>query len=174
MYPDFKELLAAFNAHKVEYLVIGGYAVGFHAEPRATKDIDILIGTDPQNAEAAYRALKKFGAPLGRLKPADLVEKNAFFRMGRAPVMVDILSAASGVDFAAAWKRRKRMPVDKGITAWAISYKDLIASKIAAGRPNDLLDVAALREAAGYGKKRRSTTAASGKRATATRTSKRR
>jgi len=151
MYQDFKELLAAFNEHKVKYLIIGGYAVGFHAEPRATKDLDILIGNDTQNAEAAYAALKSFGAPLRGIKPADLIEKDSFFRMGSPPVMIDILSAASGVDFEVAWARREPMTIDKTrkLKAWVISCEDLIASKIAAGRPQDLIDVAALRAAAG-------------------------
>jgi len=150
MYQDFKELLAAFNEHKVKYLIIGGYAVGFHAEPRATKDLDILIGNDSQNAKAAYTALKSFGAPVTRIKPADLIAKDCFFRMGNPPLMIDILSVASGVDFEAAWLRRESMTIDKKnkVRAWVISCEDLIQSKIAAGRPQDLSDVAALRTAA--------------------------
>jgi hypothetical protein len=150
MFQDFKELLAAFSAHKVKYLVIGGYAVGFHAEPRATKDLDILIGNDIKNAQAAYAALKSFGAPLHNIKPADLIEKDAFFRIGRPPLMIDILSAASGVDFKAAWQRRVSVTIDKKtkLKAWVISCEDLIASKLAAGRPQDLMDVSALRAAA--------------------------
>jgi hypothetical protein len=156
MYQDFKEFLAAFNEYKVKYLIIGGYAVGFHAEPRATKDLDILIGRDPENAKAAYAALKSFGAPMRGIKAADLIEKDAFFRVGSPPLMIDILSAASGVNFEAAWSRREPMTIDKKtkLKAWVISCKDLIASKIAAGRAQDLIDVAALRAAAGVLTKR--------------------
>jgi hypothetical protein len=86
MYRDFKELLAAFNAHGVRYLIVGGYAVSFHAQPRVTKDIDLLVKPDAENAEAIYAALTHFGAPLGRIAPKDLVERGTFFRMGREPV----------------------------------------------------------------------------------------
>ena len=63
MHPDFKELLSAFNAEQVRYLIVGGYAVSFHAQPRATKDLDILIAADAKNSKAVYAALAKFGAP---------------------------------------------------------------------------------------------------------------
>jgi hypothetical protein len=64
MYDDFKELLSALNAHRVRYLIVGGYAVSFHAEPRATKDLDILISPDTENSKAVYAALAQFGAPI--------------------------------------------------------------------------------------------------------------
>jgi hypothetical protein len=64
MHQDFKELLSAFNAGRVKYLIVGGYAVSFHAQPRATKDLDILVGTDAENSRAVYAALAKFGAPV--------------------------------------------------------------------------------------------------------------
>jgi hypothetical protein len=63
MFPDFKELIALLNEHKVRYLVVGGYAVARHAQPRATKDLDILVQTTPKNAAAVYAALVEFGAP---------------------------------------------------------------------------------------------------------------
>ena len=62
MFDDFKELLSIFHAHGVKYLIVGGYAVSFHAQPRATKDIDLLIKPDPENAKAVYAVLSKFGA----------------------------------------------------------------------------------------------------------------
>jgi len=149
MYPDFKELLSTLNEHKAKYLIIGGYAVGFHAEPRATKDIDILIGTDAKNAKAIYAALASFGAPVENITPVDLVEKNSFFRMGSPPWMVDIIPQVKGIDFNKAWSRRVKIPIDKdaGLSAWVISRDDLIASKLATGRPQDIADVAALRAA---------------------------
>jgi hypothetical protein len=64
MHQDFKELLSAFNAGQVRYLIVGGYAVSFHAQPRATKDLDILIGADAENSKAVYAALAKFGTPI--------------------------------------------------------------------------------------------------------------
>ena len=92
MYDDFKELLSVLNKHKVKYLVIGAYAVGYHAQPRATKDLDVLIQPAPKNSEAVYRALVEFGAPnIGALTPADFAEKGTFYRMGVPPVAIDIL-----------------------------------------------------------------------------------
>jgi hypothetical protein len=75
MHRDFKELLSILNDEKVKYLVVGGYAVSLHAQPRATKGLDILIRPDEGNAAALFRALAKFGAPLGQLTPADFAER---------------------------------------------------------------------------------------------------
>jgi len=146
MYRDFKELLSALNAHRVKYLVVGGYAVSLHAEPRATKDLDVLIGSSAENSKALFAALKQFGAPLEGLTPKDFTEPGNFFRMGTPPVMVDILSSISGVDFDGAWQRRVEFPVDSDLNAAFISREDLLASKLAAGRPQDLADAAALGE----------------------------
>jgi hypothetical protein len=150
MYPDFKELLSIFNAHRVKYLVVGGYAVSFHAQPRVTKDIDLLIKADPENAKAVYAALAKFGAPMEGLTPKDFSERNKFFRLGREPVAVDILPEIDGVDFDQAWEKRVEGVIDTatGLTAHFISAADLMTAKIAAGRPQDTADVAALRKAA--------------------------
>lgn len=102
MYQDFKKLLSTLNDNGVQYLVVGGYAVSFHAQPRATKDLDILIKPVVGNATAFYAALAKFGAPLEGLTPDDFIERGKFFRMGTPPIMVDILPEISGVDFDAA------------------------------------------------------------------------
>ena len=146
MFRDFKELLSVLNAHRVKYLVVGGYAVSLHAEPRATKDLDILIGPDAANSKAVFAALAEFGAPLEGLTPKDFVEPGNFFRMGTPPVMVDMLSSIKGVDFDQAWERRVEFPVDSGLNALFISREDLLAAKLAAGRPQDLADAAALGE----------------------------
>ena len=147
IFPDFKELLSEFNAHDVKYLIVGGYAVSFHGHPRATKDLDILISPDPENALAVYAALAKFGAPVESLKAEDLTEPDSFFRMGTPPVMVDILPRISGIDFDDAWQHRVNFEVDDTLTVSLISRDDLLVAKIAAGRPQDLADVADLREA---------------------------
>lgn len=149
MYPDFKELLSAFNDKGVKYLVVGGYAVSFHAQPRATKDLDIFLGPSADNAAAAYRALAQFGAPIEALKPEDLVEPGKFFRMGTPPVMVDIMPEISGVAFDDAWSRRVEAVIDADLQLKApiISKDDLIAAKLAAARPQDLADVDAIEKA---------------------------
>ncbi len=149
MFDDFQELLSAFNAHRVKYLIVGGYAVSFHAQPRFTKDLDLFIKADPTNAEAAYTALASFGAPLDSVSVTDLADPRKFIRFGHPPVAVDILPAIDGVDFDEAWERRVEGIIDQktGLTAFFISKSDLIASKIAAARLRDLADVEEIREA---------------------------
>jgi Nucleotidyltransferase of unknown function (DUF6036) len=150
MFNDLKELLSIFHSQSVKYLIVGGYAVSFHAQPRATKDIDLLIKLDAENAKAVYAALVKFGAPLEGLTSLDFIERDKFFRMGRAPQMVDILSEIPGVDFDRAWANRVEGVIDdeSGLVAFFISRDDLIAAKLAAGRPQDIADVVALRQSA--------------------------
>jgi predicted nucleotidyltransferase len=136
---DFSDLLRIFNTHNVKYLVIGGYAVVQYAEPRFTKDLDVLISTDTANAEAVYNALHEFGAPLAGLTPKDFSEEGFFFQMGMPPIRVDVLMGIPRVNFEDCWGRR--MEVDfEGLKVVFISKNDLIASKRAAGRPQDLID----------------------------------
>jgi hypothetical protein len=165
MFLDFEELLAALNAHEVRYLVVGGYAVSFHAQPRATKDLDLLVKPDLANATALYRALAEFGAPLEDLNPVDFAEPGSFFRMGTPPLMVDILPEISGVAFDAAWSRRVEAPIDAGsnVVVPFISRDDLIAAKLAAARKQDLADVAALRKARALSQQPRPANARRGK-----------
>jgi predicted nucleotidyltransferase len=148
MFQDFKELLSAFNARNVKYLVIGGYAVSFHAQPRLTKDLDLFILADPANAGAAYDALCDFGAPLAQIQVEDLANPQKFLRLGSPPVAIDILSGVDGVNFEEAWERRVEGLIDAetGQKAYFISKEDLIASKLA-GRMRDLADVEEIREA---------------------------
>ncbi len=150
MYQDYKDLLSGFNAHGVIYLIVGGYAVSFHAQPRATRDIDLFIRADPANARAAYAALTEFGAPLQNIRLEDLADRNGFIRFGREPRGIDILPDIPGVDFDAAWERRVEGVIDtkSGLKAFFISKDDLITAKLASRRTRDLADVEAIREAA--------------------------
>lgn len=136
---DFSDLLRIFNDHNVKYLVIGGYAVVQYAEPRFTKDLDVLISTDVRNAEAVYDALREFGAPLTDLTSKDFSEEGFFFQMGVPPVRVDVLMGIPGIQFDQCWNRRVEVDFD-GLKVIFISRQDLIASKRAAGRPQDLID----------------------------------
>lgn len=146
---DLKELLLAFNAHGVEYLLVGGYAVGIHAEPRATKDLDLYIRTQFANAERVYRALAAFGAPLSAITPADFcTDPAAVFQIGQPPLRIDILQQIDGVTFEQAWPNRIEAEID-GIPVHVISAKDLIANKTASGRLRDLADAEAVRKATG-------------------------
>jgi len=96
VYPDFKELLSVLNAHNVKYLIVGAHAVSAHAQPRATKDLDIWVKPDAENAKGVYAALAEFGAPLEGLTFADFAERGPFFHMGRDPLAVDILTEVPG------------------------------------------------------------------------------
>ena len=150
MYQDYKDLLSAFHAHGVKYLVVGGFAVIYQSQPRFTKDMDLFIKADPANARATYAALAEFGAPLQGIHSDDLTDRNSFFRLGRDPKGFDILPAIPGVDFDTAWERRVEIVVDTATSLKAnfISADDLIASKLASGRPQDLADADAIRKAA--------------------------
>jgi hypothetical protein len=149
MYQDYKDLLSAFRSHGVKYLVVGGFAVIYHSQPRFTKDMDLFIKPNLENAKATYAALAQFGAPLQGIRPEDFTDRNTFFRLGREPRGFDILPAIPGVDFDAAWERRVETVVDTatGLKASFISAEDLIASKLASGRPQDLADADAIRKA---------------------------
>src|SRR5579863_9695028 len=136
MTSDYKELLEVLNAYGVRYLIVGGHAVMKYTEPRFTKDLDLWIATDAENAERAYRALAQFGAPIGRYSPSDFTNEQFWFQIGVAPVRVDVLLSIPGVAFEEAWSRRVE---DAFLTVPAqfISREDLIRAKEAAGRSQD-------------------------------------
>lgn len=137
---DFSDLLRHFRSNGVRYLVVGGYAVVQHAEPRFTKDLDLWISTKHDNAAAVFKALSEFGAPLAGMTEEDFSEEGYFYQMGVPPVRVDILMGIPGVDFAEAWERRIEV-LYGDLPVMFISRQDLIASKRAAGRPQDIIDI---------------------------------
>jgi predicted nucleotidyltransferase len=145
---DFSDLLRLFNDNQVRYLVIGGYALIQYTEPRYTRDLDLWISTDAENAQAVYRALRDFGAPLTGLSEADFAQEGYFYQMGAPPIRVDILMGIPGVVFEEAWPRRMEVDFD-GLSVPFIGREDLVAAKRAAGRPQDLLDVELLLSPAG-------------------------
>jgi hypothetical protein len=103
MAKDLKDLLRAFNANAVQYLIIGGHAFGVHAQPRATKDLGLFVRSDEKNAKAVFRALAQFGAPMEGMTPSDLADGTTF-QMGQPPDRIDILQRIDGVTFDEAWK----------------------------------------------------------------------
>jgi hypothetical protein len=141
---DLKELLSAFNDHAVKYLIVGGYAFGVHAEPRATKDLDLFIRPDKENSQALFRALAQYGAPLDGLSPDDFMD-GTVFQIGQPPARVDILQHIDGISFDEAWENRIEGLVDGEIRTSVISRDDLIQNKLASGREQDILDVKKLR-----------------------------
>ena len=144
---DLKQLLLAFNAHGVEYLVVGGYAVGVYAEPRATKDLDLFIRSETANSEAVYRALAGYGAQIAGLTPADFRDDpNSVFQIGMPPTRIDILQHIDGVTFDEAWPKRTVARFGD-VQANVISAQHLIQNKTCTGRLRDLADAEAICEA---------------------------
>jgi hypothetical protein len=137
---DFRDLLAEFNVHKVEFLVIGAYALAAHGHVRATEDLDVWVRPEPENAKRVLEALRAFGAPLHDLTEKDLTTPGVVFQIGVAPLRIDVLTAIDGVDFADAWLGRLISKfADQPIAV--LSREHLIKNKRATGRTQDLADV---------------------------------
>jgi len=143
--PDFKELLSLLEKYKVRYLVVGGYAIMKYTEPRFTKDLDIWISTDEENSKVVYAALKEFGAPLKGLSPVDFTQEGYFYQMGNPPLRLDVMMSIPGVTFKTAWANREKVQVEDLVIPF-ISKADLIKSKEASGRPQDLIDAKELKK----------------------------
>jgi hypothetical protein len=144
---DFEELFHLLNSAQAKYLVVGAYAVIFHTEPRYTKDIDVWVQSDSENADKVYEALRRFGAPLGDLTIKDLSRPTTVYQIGVEPNRIDILTGISGVSFEKAWQRRKKDYYgDERI--FLLDLKDIIKAKKAAGRKQDLLDLEVLTKVA--------------------------
>ena len=137
---DFLDLLSAFNAHDVRYLVVGGIAYSAHVEPRYTKDLDVWIDSTPDNALRAWNALAKFGAPLRDVTPQDLATPGVVYQVGVPPRRVDVLTSLLAVTFAEAWPQRLQTEYD-GVPVSVIGRDDLIRNKRAVGRQRDKDDV---------------------------------
>jgi len=138
---DFKEFIDFLNKNEVEYLLVGGWAVGFYGNPRATKDIDFLVAIDNDNLEKLKKTLNEFGAP--SIDMSHFKEIGNVFRMGSTPVQIDIINEANGIDIKECYPRRKIITID-GISISIISKEDLIKNKRASGRHQDLADVESL------------------------------
>lgn len=137
---DFRELLQLLNSKRIEYLVIGGYAVAFHGYPRATGDMDIWIAISKENARKTVEALKEFGFDTPELKEGLFLKKRKNIRMGNPPLRVEFLTSIDGVGFPECYKNKETVKIDD-IEVNFISLKDLKKNKIASGRHQDLADV---------------------------------
>ena len=140
MNPDFKELLLIFNAHNVEYLVVGAHALAAYGHVRATKDLDVWINPSRENAEEVLSALSDFGAPLRDLTIDDLSKTGTIFQIGIPPLRIDIITEIDGVHFEDAWPARFQTSVG-GVPTFVISREHLITNKKTAARLQDLADV---------------------------------
>lgn len=144
---NLKQLLSSFNANEARYVVVGGYAVFVHAQPRMTKDLDIFIESSPSNAKAVYASLAQFGAPLQNITLADLQTPSVVIRIGVPPICVDILQSIDGIDFDTVYAGSALYLIDDEVPTRYISAEHLIINKLASARPQDLADVAAIRQA---------------------------
>jgi hypothetical protein len=136
---DFRDLLHAFVAHRVRFLVVGAYALAVLGRPRATGDLDVWIEATPENADRAIAALRDFGAPLRALTANDLATPGVVFQIGLPPLRIDVLTAIDGVEFSEAWPRRTRADFD-GILVPVIGRRDFLTNKRATGRLKDRAD----------------------------------
>jgi predicted nucleotidyltransferase len=137
---DFKEFLKLLSAHQVEYLLIGGYAVGYYGYPRATADMDIWIAMNPANAERIITVLKEFGFDLPELSPELFLKEWQVIRMGVPPIRIEIATTISGVNFSECYAHRVVDVLD-GVKVNLISLNHLKANKKASGRHQDLADL---------------------------------
>lgn len=143
---DLQELLELLASHKVEYLVIGAHALAHHGHPRATKDIDLWVRSEIENAQRLASALKEFGAAIGPDGMREFSGKEwRMVRLGVPPHMVDILNFAGGKDFEEVWEGSVEGEL-LGVKVHFPSKTALIEMKRAAGRPQDLIDVAKLEQ----------------------------
>ena len=138
--PDFKEFLRLLEGNEVEYLLIGGYAVGFHGYPRATVDMDIWVATTPDNAPRVVTVLKEFGFDVPELSPELFLTEDQVIRMGMPPVRLEILTSISGVTFEECFAERVVGELD-GVPVNLISLRHLKLNKRASGRNKDLNDL---------------------------------
>jgi hypothetical protein len=139
LFPDFKDLLAAFADSGVRYVLVGGYAVIFHGRPRATKDIELLVAIDAPNRERLAKALTTFGASQTVVRAASALRSDEIAYFGTSPLRVDLLGSISGIDFERAYEGAVQTTFD-GVPVRVLSLVDLIGNKRASGRPRDLED----------------------------------
>lgn len=142
--PDFKEFAELLNAHRVEYLVVGGYALAAHGHPRYTGDIDFWLARNSDNIERLLAALREFGFGSLALKTEDFAP-DAVIQLGQPPRRIDLLMGIDGVDFDACYERRDVITID-GLALNFIGLDDFKANKRASGRLKDLADLEALND----------------------------
>ena len=138
--PDFREFLNLLNSHRVEYLLIGGYAVGYHGYPRPTGDMDVWIAPSPENAARVAQAVVEFGFPAEDVPVSLFTESGRIVRMGTPPMRLEIVTAISGVEFESCYVRRISVDID-GVPVKIIGLEDLKTNKKASGRHKDLNDL---------------------------------
>jgi len=140
---DFKELLRLFNAHNVEYIIVGGYALAFHGAPRYTGDLDILVKPDKENANRVLMALTEFGFGSLGLKETDFCYTDRVVQLGVPPVRIDLITSLTGVSWEEAFTGRIKGKYGN-IPVYYLGRDQFISNKKAMGRLKDLADIEAL------------------------------
>jgi hypothetical protein len=142
---DFRDLLELFNKYKVDYIIVGAYALGFYGAPRYTGDLDVFVRPDPINARSIMQALHEFGFGSVGLTAADFEEEGKVVQLGFPPVRVDIITSITGVSWEQARSGRVKGPFGD-LTVHYIGRDDFIANKRALGRKKDIADLEAVGE----------------------------
>ncbi len=142
---DFKEFLKLLDKYDVEYLLIGGYAVGYYGYPRPTADMDVWVAMHPSNAARITEALREFGFNTPDLNEQLFLQAGNIVRMGQPPMRLEVLTTIDGVEFGVAYARRTIDRIDRQVVN-IISLEDLKSNKRASGRPKDLDDLSKLAE----------------------------
>jgi hypothetical protein len=140
MNQDFIDLLHAFIAAEVRFLIVGAYALALHGRPRATGDLDVWVDATPHNAARVVRALAEFGAPVGEISEDDFTKPGVVYQIGVAPGRIDILTELTGITFAEAWADRLRRRFGD-VEVDFIGLASFLRNKRALGRPKDLADI---------------------------------
>jgi hypothetical protein len=144
--PDFRDPLEEFARERVEHVVIGGYAFAVHVQPRATKDLDVLLEGSAENRERAARALTRYGAPANVVEATRNLADGEIVYLGQPPLRIDLLRSIDGVTTIDVLRNAVPATWD-GLSFRVIALDDLIANKRAAARPQDLADVVMLERA---------------------------
>jgi hypothetical protein len=137
---DFRDFLQLLNAGKVEYLLVGGYAVAHYGYPRATGDMDVWVAANPSNAHKVADVLQRFGFAAESVNAVQFSTPDQVVRMGVPPICIDVITSASGVEFDDCYARRHTATLD-GIEINIIHVDDLKRNKKASGRAKDLNDL---------------------------------
>lgn len=140
LHSDFKEFFRSLNAHQVEYLLVGGYAVGHYGYPRATGDLDVWVEMSPDNAQRVTQSLREFGFNVPELKPELFLVPDQIIRMGVAPLKIELFTTIKGLDYSACRPNRQLVMIDD-LEIPIVGLEDLKAAKRAAGRLKDLADL---------------------------------
>jgi len=148
---DYRDILLAFNAEQVDFILVGAYALAAYGYPRATMDIDLWVMPSPENARAVIRALKRFGTPLHGLSVEDLERRDTVFQIGVAPRRIDIITGATGLDYDSASRNAMEIAIE-GVELKVLSLDDLIANKESTGRAKDRMDAEELKKLKSKGK----------------------